>query len=124
MSHKLLVVDDEPFIVETFMRYFQRQGYTVTGLGSAEEAISLVEKEKFDLIFLDNILPGMSGMRAIQELARRSNARVLMMTGHFDQELKKDALLMGAVDFLPKPLEFDRLECRVRELLGNAKSRG
>ena len=106
------------------MRYFQRQGYTVTGLGSAEEAISLVEKEKFDLIFLDNILPGMSGMRAIQELARRSNARVLMMTGHFDQELKKDALLMGAVDFLPKPLEFDRLECRVRELLGNAKSRG
>lgn len=121
MSRKLLVVDDETVIVKTFTRIFQSHGYEVTGAGSAEDAIALVENETFDLIFLDNVLPGMSGLRAIQDLTRLSKAPIMMMTGHFDQELKKDALLMGAVDFLPKPLDFDKLVCQVQELLGDTR---
>ena len=117
MKGRILVVDDERSIVTSLVRIFQDNGYDALGVGSAEEAIASVEKESFDLILLDNVLPGMSGLRAIQELRSRSTAAVVMMTGHFDMEMKKDALLMGALDFLPKPLDIEALERKVAEIV-------
>lgn len=117
MKGRILVVDDERSIVISLVRIFQDNGYDALGVGSAEEAIASVEKESFDLILLDNVLPGMSGLRAIQELRSRSTAAVVMMTGHYDTEMKKDALLMGALDFLPKPLDIEALERRVAEIV-------
>ncbi|MCX5797601.1 MAG: response regulator [Elusimicrobia bacterium] len=113
MKGRLLVVDDEPSILAAFSRYFGDLGYAVTPVSSAEEALAAAKREPFDFIFLDNVLPGMSGLRAIPELSRRSRAPILMMTAHFDEELKKDALLLGAADFLPKPLDFEALARRL-----------
>jgi len=110
---RLLVVDDEPSILAAFTRYFGGLGHEVTPVSSAEDALAATQKEKFDIIFLDNVLPGMSGLRAIPELARHTGAPILMMTGHFDEELKKDALLIGAADLLPKPLDFEALALRL-----------
>jgi len=110
---RLLVVDDEPAVRAAFARYFGGLGYAVTTVSSAEEALAVAKKEAFDFIFLDNVLPGMSGLRAIPELARRSRTPILMMTAHFDEELKRDALLLGAADLLPKPLDFEALARRI-----------
>lgn len=87
------------------------------GAGSAREALALVEKEKFDVIFLDNNMPGGTGLQAIAGLSRKSGAPIIMITAHFDPELKKDAMLLGAVDCLAKPPDFPDLEKRVLALV-------
>ena len=119
MPAQLLVVDDDDSIRTCFLRYFEAKGFSIRAAASAEEAIRLTQKERFGLIFLDSVLPGMSGMRAIGELRRHSQAKLILMTGHFDEEFKKDALLMGATEVLGKPLDFIALEASVRAHLAH-----
>lgn len=117
---RILVVDDHPDVIAAFGLYFTEKNFAVRGAASAKEAFAAVEKEKFDVIFLDFALPVLTGLQALPGLARKSGAPILMITGHFDPELKKDALLMGALDCLSKPLDFAELEARVREILGGS----
>ncbi|OGR90388.1 MAG: hypothetical protein A3J74_00275 [Elusimicrobia bacterium RIFCSPHIGHO2_02_FULL_57_9] len=114
---RLLVVDDEQGIVIVVSRCFAGHGYEVCGAGSAEEAIALVKERPFDLILLDSVLPGMSGMQAIEHLRRYSKAAIVMMTGHFDEQLKSDAVLVGAADCLSKPFDMAQLVELVDKLL-------
>lgn len=118
---RILVVDDDPAIIAAFGLVFSEKNCEVRGAGTAQQALAAVEKESFGVIFLDHVLPGMSGLHAVAGLARKSAAPILMMTGHFDPELKKDALLLGALDCLSKPLNFDELAPKVLELLARAK---
>lgn len=117
MKGRILVVDDEPAIVGAFGLYFSEKGFVVRGAASAREALDLVEKEKFGVIFLDNNMPVTTGLQAIAGLSRKSGAPIIVITGHYDPDLKKDALLLGAVDCLAKPPDFPDLEKRVRALL-------
>lgn len=117
MKGRILVVDDQPEVVGAFGLYFSEKGFQVRGAGSAREALALVEKEKFDVIFLDNHMPGGTGLQAIAGLARKSGAPIIMITAHFDPELKRDAMLLGAVDCLAKPPDFADLEKRVLALI-------
>lgn len=118
---RLLVVDDDPAIIAAFGLVFSEKNCEVRGAGTVQQALAAVEKERFDVIFLDHVLPGMSGLHAIAGLARKSGAPILMMTAHFDPELKKDALLLGALDCLSKPLNFDELAPLVLSILARAK---
>jgi len=113
MKGKILIVDDEPTIVSVFKRYFEALGYEVRGSRNAEEAIALADKESFDFIFLDHLLPGMSGLRALPKLSRRRKTPVFLITGHYDDELKKDARHMGAAGVFEKPLDFEALAKRL-----------
>lgn len=117
MKGRILVVDDQPPIVAAFGLYFSEKGFQVRGAGSAREALALVEKEKFDVIFLDNNMPGETGLQAIPALSRKSGAPIIMITGHYDPDLKRDATLLGAVDCLAKPPDFPDLEKRILALL-------
>ncbi len=115
---RILIVDDDPAVVGAFGLFFTEKSCAVRGASSAREALALVEREKFDVIFLDHVLPGLTGLQAIRPLLQKSAAPILMITGHFDPGLKQDALLMGATDCLAKPLNFVELEARVLALLG------
>lgn len=117
MSARLLVVDDEEVIRQVLSRMMVPKGFEVRCASSAEEALALLEKEAFDVILLDNVLPGMTGLRALGEILARSRAPVVMMTGHFDPEFQKDARLLGASAFVAKPLDFDVLEGEIRKLV-------
>lgn len=115
-------MDDHPDIVATFGLYFTEKNFVVRGAASAKEAFAAVEKEKFDVIFLDFALPVLTGLQALARLALKSGAPILMITGHFDPELKKDALLMGALDCLSKPLDLKELEARVLKIIGKGSA--
>lgn len=115
---RILVVDDDPTIIAGFGLYFSEKGYTVRGAANAHQAMVLVDKEKFDVIFLDNGLPGGTGLQSLAGLSRKSGAAILMITGHYDAELKKDALLLGAADCLAKPPDFPELERMISRIVG------
>ncbi|MFA6003276.1 MAG: response regulator [Elusimicrobiota bacterium] len=102
---KILVVDDERLLREILVRRLKLEGYAVFSAGSAEEALDLLKKETVDAVLLDNVLPGMSGLQALEALFRESSAPVVLMTGHFDDDFRTDAMLLGAFAVLSKPLD-------------------
>ena len=113
-SKRILIVDDEPVIVQVISRQLRDKGCVVRSAGSAEDAVLLARENHFDLILLDINLPGASGFSVINELKSMSNAIILIMTGHADEEIRKDAILLGAAELIAKPFEQQQLMSIIR----------
>lgn len=118
----LLVVDDQPVVIATLQRFFSSLGCEVKGVCSAEEALEALAQDKFDLVLLDHLLPGQRGLDVLPELRRRSGLPVIVMSGHYDAEFRKEALARGAADCFPKPFEYEKLSARVQALLDERRS--
>jgi len=108
MKGDVLVVDDDPRIVNMLRMVIEEQGHRVVGAASVEEALDILAGQLFDVIFLDYVLPGRDGLSLLDEVKRRWPAsEVIMVTGEADIETAVNAMKMGAADFLPKPLSLD-----------------
>lgn len=119
---RLLVVDDEPDLVEAVARGLRREGYAVDTAGDGEEALDKAEFTPYDLICLDLTLPGLDGLEVCERLravpaAGREAPRVLMLTARDSIADRIAGLDRGADDYLVKPFAFDELLARVRSLL-------
>ena len=107
---KLLIVDDEEIIRKTMKDTLEDEGYEVFDTGDGIEAIDMVRSINPDLVFLDIWLPGMDGMKALQ-LIKEFNPElpVVMITGHGTVNTAMQAIKMGALDFLEKPLSLENI---------------
>jgi DNA-binding response OmpR family regulator len=106
----ILLVDDEAPLRAVIARALEAKGYEVSGLGDAETALDRAAAEKFAAVLLDNSLPGMMGITALPRLIKLGGAPVIMITGHVTEEIRRDALLLGASALFTKPLDFDALD--------------
>ena len=113
----VLVVEDTAIVARYISRFLVGEGFTVRCAPSAEEGLSLVRAQPFDVILLDDGLPGMMGLAAIQEFKNISSAPVIFVTGRVNEDIIKDSLLLGASAFIAKPLDLDVLEQKIRMLL-------
>lgn len=116
----VLLVEDDPSQLADYAAKLEGAGCRVLSAVTAEDAISLTQNHRVDIILTDNVLPGMSGLRSISEFAKRSDAPVLVMTSHFSVEVEHDALLLGAKFCLKKPLDFALLGRELRRALAEA----
>lgn len=123
-SARILIVDDEPVVVQVLSRQLRGKGCTVRSAGSAEDAILLARGEPFDLILLDINLPGASGFSVINALKSMSDAIILVMTGHADEEIRKDAILLGAAELIAKPFEHQQLMSIIRDSAARKENHG
>lgn len=114
---RVLVIEDDPLNQQVLDRFLGTRGHQVTVCGSAEDGVKRLSEGAFDAILLDNVLPGMTGLQSLTEIVSRSQAPVVVMTGHADEELRKDAMLLGAKAFLYKPFDFHLLDRLLQELL-------
>lgn len=105
----ILAVDDERASVEVLARYFALKGHRVTGAGSAEEASERLSREPFDVVLMDIVLPGRSGLQALADFRKLTPAPVYIMSGDNDEEARRDALLLGAAGFFGKPLDLGEI---------------
>jgi DNA-binding response OmpR family regulator len=112
----ILMVDDEKPSVEILTRYFALKGHRVTGAGSAEAADVLLRRERFDLVLLDIVLPGRSGLQSLADFRKLTNAPLHVMSGDGDEEARKSALLLGAAGFFPKPLDLAEISAVIDAL--------
>lgn len=104
MSQHILVVDDEPGIVSLCGRFLARMGHHARMAGSGEVALQLLEREWFDLILTDIVMPGITGVDLLLEARKRMpDIAAVIMTGHGSIEMAVRALRAGAHDFLLKP---------------------
>ncbi|PIQ24144.1 hypothetical protein COW36_10750 [bacterium (Candidatus Blackallbacteria) CG17_big_fil_post_rev_8_21_14_2_50_48_46] len=114
---KILLVEDDPSLRLLFQQKLTRYGYQVTSLESAEAAWELIQKDHFDLLILDWILPGMSGLELCRLLRERPNSEYLyiwVITARDAREDLLEVLAAGANDYLAKPIDMQLLEVRAR----------
>jgi DNA-binding response OmpR family regulator len=105
----ILVVDDESFAIEAISRFLMLKGHRVVGAGSAEEAAELLKKSRFDMVLLDIVLPGRTGLQALAEFRSLTKAPIHIMSGDNDEEAERAAMLLGASGFFGKPLDLSRV---------------
>ena len=115
---RLLVVDDDPNTLASLSRAFRLAGHEVTVADNADRALALLQKQSFDLIFSDVVMPGKDGLQFLEEF-RTSGATtpVVMISGQAHVQMAVKATKLGALDFLEKPLSTDKLLLTVANAL-------
>lgn len=109
---KVLIVDDDKSVRDFLARFLKHKGYTsVISVSTGQEALEIIKKGDIKLALLDIKLPDMDGievLRKIKELKKETN--VVMITGFPDEDTAKDALKLGAYDYIVKPFDLAYLE--------------
>jgi two-component system phosphate regulon response regulator OmpR len=113
----LLVVDDDERLRALLQRYLSSNGYRVTAAPGAADARALMKSMEFDLLILDVMMPGESGLELTQSVRKDSAVPILMLTARGDPADRIAGLELGADDYLPKPFEPRELLLRVNSLL-------
>ena len=109
-AEHILIVDDERAIQKALRGVLEDEGYRVTAVGSAQEALTRLQDETPDLVFLDIWMPGMDGLEALAEFKRiRPETAVVMISGHGTIETAVKATKLGAYDFIEKPLSLEKI---------------
>ncbi|MDA2916363.1 response regulator [Nitrospinae bacterium AH_259_B05_G02_I21] len=111
MLKKILVVDDEPDFCEALRDLFKGKGYHVVVALSGEEALAAYRQHQPNLVILDMMMPGMSGLVTLRELKGLDpEASVVVVTALNEEGLAKQALAEGALDYITKPINSEYLE--------------
>lgn len=117
MLKKILIVDDEPQIVEICRDYLKAAGYDALTAKDGAQALQLARREKPDLIVLDLMLPEMDGLDVTRALRRESDVPIIMLTARVEETDKLIGLELGADDYITKPFSPRELVARVKVVL-------
>ena len=117
MPHSILVVEDEPTLLETLEYNLARQGYRVCTAADGLAALEVARRERPDLIVLDVMLPGLDGFEVCRILRQEMSVPILMLTARTDEVDRVVGLEVGADDYLTKPFSMRELLARVKALL-------
>lgn len=120
MSKTILVIDDEPKIVEICKDYLTAAGFAVITANDGAKGLAAARKERPDLIVLDLMMPEMDGLDVCRELRRDSTTPIIMLTARVEESDKLVGLELGADDYLTKPFSPRELVARVRTVLRRA----
>ena len=116
---ELLLVDDDADLRGDMSRFLTRQGHHVVECARGEEALDLLEQRVFNVVVLDMMMPGISGLDVLKELRNRhTECEVVVLTGEATVESAVEAMKLGAREFLTKPIslkELDRVVCKASE---------
>lgn len=114
---KVMVVEDEPALLDTLQYSLTRQGYEVVLASDGAEALEVARQERPDLVILDVMLPTLDGFEVCRILRQEMSAPILMLTARTDEVDKVVGLEVGADDYLTKPFSMRELMARVKALL-------
>jgi two-component system KDP operon response regulator KdpE len=116
-KHLILVVDDEPAIVRLVRTKLQADGYAVITASRGEDALTILENERPDLIVLDLMMPGIDGFEALRRIRSQSQVPVIMLTARAGDADRLKGFHGGADDYLTKPFNPDELSARIAAIL-------
>ena len=120
ISH-ILVVDDDDGIRSLVKKYLNENNYLVTTASSAEDASEKIKIIKFDMIILDIMMPGKSGLDFIKENKKKLETPIILLTAKSEAEERIEGLEIGADDYLPKPFEPKELILRIQNIIKKTK---
>lgn len=107
---RLLIVDDEIPFTTNLLKLLSRKGYEVSAVNDGYSALRIVEEQEFDVVILDQKMPGIDGVTTLKELKKkRPHLEVIMLTGHGSIESGVQGLQLGAFNYVMKPVTFPEL---------------
>ena len=116
---KIMVVDDAAFMRMRCMKLLSENGYEVAEASNGVEAVAVFQEARPDMVLLDITMPEMDGLTALKEIKKIDpNAKVAMVSAMGQQSLVMEALKTGAVDFVVKPFDQDRVLGAIKKALG------
>ena len=114
---KILIVDDEPNILEVLQSFFESEGYDVITADCGASAISLLEEPYPQIILLDIRMPDMDGIQCLRLIKDKApEIQVVMMSGFATVQMAKKSLTIGAFDYICKPLSFPHLKEVIQQI--------
>ena len=117
----ILVVDDDDGIRLLVKKYLNENNYLVTTAISAEDAMDKIKIIEFDLIILDIMMPGKSGLEFIEENKKKLDTPIILLTAKGEPKERIEGLEIGADDYLPKPFEPKELILRIQNIIKKTK---
>ena len=118
MFPSLLIVDDEPFILQSLSGILSDEGFEVSTASNGYEALKLIEEQSPDLVLLDIWMPGLDGIETLKEIKKNnSHIQVIIITGHGTIETAVKATKLGAFDLIEKPLSIDKVIVTINNAL-------
>jgi len=116
----IMVVDDEQAILRMLSRTLEPEGYVVILADNGSSALALLEDCRPDLVILDIMMPGLDGFQVLNLMRQRSNIPIIMLTARGEVTTLRDALALGADDYVRKPFGREELLARIRAKLRRA----
>ena len=117
----ILVVDDDDGIRSLVKQYLNENNFLVSTANSAEKAVEKISIIKFDLIVLDVMMPGKSGLEFIHENKKKIDTPIILLTAKGETGDRVEGLQIGADDYIPKPFEPEELTLRIKNILNKTK---
>jgi DNA-binding response OmpR family regulator len=121
MSHKILVVDDDILVLEALEELLTASGYVVRVAARGQEALEMLDRERFDLLILDVVMPKMTGFDLCREVRKRddemSKVKIIMLTAKTEERDSEIQEKYGCDLYLTKPIDPGRLKELIRETL-------
>lgn len=117
MTQRVLVVDDEPKVIDVIKPFLEGEGFVVYTATQGSTVISRVKEHRPDLVVLDWMLPGISGIDICRQLRATSNVPVIMVTARSEEADRVLGLEMGADDYIVKPFSLREMAARIRSVL-------
>ncbi|MCU0422858.1 MAG: response regulator [Bacteroidia bacterium] len=117
---QILLIDDDELILKVINRILQKEGYVVTTASNGKDALEYLERDKFDLLITDLMMPYSNGFEVISRFKQHPNAAgvpIIVISSVGTENAVKEGLNIGADDYLRKPIMPDELLIRVRRLL-------
>jgi DNA-binding response OmpR family regulator len=121
-SETILIVDDEPTIVEVVELYLRREGFEVQTAADGPAALAALERRRPDLIVLDLMLPGLSGLELTKRIRADSPLPIIMLTARSEETDRVVGLELGADDYVTKPFSPRELVARVKAVLRRSQA--
>lgn len=116
MKIRVLLVDDEPEFIETLAQRLEVRDFAVSTAGGGDEALALIGQKEFDVVVLDVLMPGKSGIATLKDIKERKPLlQVIMLTGNATVENAIEGMKLGAYDYLMKPTETGELVDKINQ---------
>ena len=125
MGHKVFIVEDEPDLKDTLKYNLENEGFSVKAFSSGEAFLGSLDKNKPNLVILDLMLPGVSGLDVCRELRSNENydgIGIVMLTAKSEEIDRIVGFELGADDYVTKPFSFPVLEARIQSVLRRGKN--
>jgi len=120
----ILIVDDEPIVRESIRDWLIDAGYEVQTAKTGEEGLKILEKQEIGLVILDVRLPGKTGIRVLEEMkGMKPDVKAIVITAYASPQMRDEAMNLGALQYMTKPIAPDKLEKLVKKALSETRSR-
>ena len=115
---KILLIDNDPWIRNSLMIYFQEEGCSLVALETAEEGLEEIARNSFDVVISDYRLPGMNGLKFLQKVqVVQPDTPIILITAHRDRKIISEAEQIHVHDLIDKPISAKNLETSISDLL-------